>query len=259
MLKRTAGLIAGAGTAVFVSGCGLVPGLGQTPVEVVSSMAEQTGEVDSYTATMSFSEEGVGDMEMEYTASPEPTIKMLTEYQGAESTMLMRGDEMLMKADAMGGMASPSGPEWLRVGESQGPGSSIDLEAQNPAAEVEMMLAADDVTEEGSETIEGTETTKYSGSYSVEEALAKLEEGDLKDTTKQYYEDQNVDSIDFEVWIDDDGFPRKVNNTDGSSFDSTVIFNEFNQGVDIEYPSEDQIGSMEDMMGDMGGMETPSY
>ncbi|TQN33057.1 hypothetical protein FHX37_3051 [Haloactinospora alba] len=257
MLRRTTGIAAGAGIAVFASGCGLVPGLGQTPVEIVSNMAEQTAEVDSYTATMSFSEGGVGDMEMEYTAEPEPTIKMLTEYQGTESTMLMRGDEMLMEAGSgMGEMAPSSGPEWLRVGESDGLGSEMDLEAQNPAAEVEMMLAAEDVTEEGSETVEGTETTKYSGSYTVEEALAELEEGDLKDASKQYYEENNIDSIDFEVWIDDDGFPRKVNSTDGSSFDTSMTFDEFNQGVEIDYPSEDEIGSMEDMM---GGLETPSY
>lgn len=212
-------------------------GGGGGPLAFVAEAVNNTDSADSYTATMTMSGtfEGVSvetTSDIEYVSDPEPTMRMTVDEGGVSSEMLMRGSEMLMSSGGMGGA------EWLRIDGSQ---FGSDLGAQDPASEVDKLLAAQDVEETGSEDVNGVATTVYAGSYSTDEALAEVENQEMADAAEQIYADAGVDTVDFEVFIDDEGMPRRLHTVIGDMAESTFDFVEFNQDLAIEYPSEDQI------------------
>lgn len=278
MYKKISAALVGTGVVLATGGCGLLFGGGGDggsdgggggaadgplssldPVDLVAEAVSNTEQVESYTATMetSGSMSGVSfdtNADFAYTASPEPTVKVESTAEGVDSTVLMRGSEMVVQSDIPG--AAPGGPEWLRIDLSQ-MGEQGNMGAQqDPVAEVEKLLAADDVQEEGTADVDGVETTRYTGSYSPEEALQELDAED-RESARQVYDQSGVSSVDFEVFVDDDGFPRRITTDAGGTVSTTMDFTGFNEPVSIEWPSEDQIGDydamMDDMMGDVPG------
>ncbi|MDA2811036.1 hypothetical protein O4J56_10350 [Nocardiopsis sp. RSe5-2] len=272
MHKKISAALAGTGIVLATSGCGLLFGGGGgggaaggplsdlNPVDLVAEAVNNTEAVDSYTATMEMSGSMSGvslDMtsDIEYTATPEPTVKMESTTQGTTSTILMRGSEMVMQSDMPG--APPGGPEWLRMDLGQMGEQGGGAGAQDPLAEVEKLLAAQDVQEEGSADVNGVETTRYSGTYSTEEALQELDP-EAQEAARQVYDQSGVSEVSFEVFVDGDGMPRRVTTDAGGTVTSSIDFTSFNEPVTVEWPSEDQIGDFDSMMDDMMG-DVPSY
>ncbi|WP_017622503.1 LolA-like protein [Nocardiopsis chromatogenes] len=278
MHKKFSAALAGTGIVLATSGCGLLFGGGGgggaaggpmsdlNPVDLIAEAVNNTESVDSYTATMEMggSMSGVSlDMnsDIEYTATPEPTVKMESTSNGTSSTILMRGSEMVMQSDMPG--AAPGGPEWLRMDLSQMGEQGGNAGAQDPLAEVEKLMAANDVQEEGSADVNGVETTRYSGTYSTEEALQELDP-EAQEAARQVYDQSGVSEVSFEVFVDGDGLPRRVTTDAGGTVTSSIDFTSFNEPVDVEWPSEDQIGDFDSMMDDMMGDlpetgDVPSY
>ena len=257
MLKKIAGVAAGAGLAMAATGCGVIPGMGPNPMEVIAGLADKTNEVESYRAEFAMSGELSGasgaTAEVEYTATPEPTMKMSMEIDGVQNTVLMRGEEMIVNTADMGlndmgpsdlGGAPVETPEWLRMDMGE---MGVDAAHQDPLSEVEKLLAVEEAEAVGTEEVNGTETTRYTGSYSTDKALEQLGDQAAKDAASEIYGEIGVDTVDFDVWVDGDGMPRRVVSSLGDQVEAIVDFLEFNQPVDIEYPSSDQIGDMNDM------------
>ncbi len=267
MMKKLTTVLVGAGTALALGGCGMLPGGGGSgsgggegggaglsslnPVEIVAKAVDNTEQAESYTATMTMSGSVQGQTldtqaDIEYTSDPEPTIKMSTTSQGMESVMLMRGSEMVME-DPTGGSG------WVRM-DLSGTGMS-NAGSQDPLSEVEKLLAAEDVQESGSEDVNGVGTTRYSGSYSAAEAASKIGDEELAQQAEQLYGQMGIESVEFEVFVHDDGLPRRVTSSAGDVMESTIDFLTFNEPVSVEYPSPDQISDM----GDMGGLDTGGF
>ncbi|GAA1081715.1 DUF6612 family protein [Nocardiopsis composta] len=266
MKKKFATVLVGAGTVLAVGGCGMLPGAGGSgggggeggggglsslnPVEIVAKAVDNTEQAESYTASMTMSGSMQGQSldtqaDIEYTSDPEPTVKMSTTAQGTEAVMLMRGSEMVME--------DPGGSGWMRM--DLGEMGMSNAGSQDPLSEVEKLLAAEDVQESGSEEVNGVGTTRYSGSYSAAEAASKIGDEQLAQQAEQVYSQMGIESVDFEVFVDDDGLPRRVTSNAGDTLESTIDFLTFNEPVDIQYPSPDQITDM----GDMGGLDTGGF
>ncbi|ASU85675.1 hypothetical protein CDO52_25275 [Nocardiopsis gilva YIM 90087] len=259
MLKKIAAAAAGAGLALAVSGCSVLPlpGLGgPSPLEVVKNMANDAEKADTYTASMTMSGSvGAQSMDMsadiDYTRNPEPTLQMEMDMQGQQATVLMRGTDMVMKADSMGmGQMGGDTPEWIRFdpGDQQ-----VDVGSQDPLSEVEKLMAVKQAEEAGSQDIDGVPTTKYTGSYSTEEALQEVDDADAQQAAREQFEQAGVDTVEFEAYIDGDGLPRRVVTKLGDAFTSTVDFHSFNEPSEVQFPSESQIGSMDDLTPGLGG------
>lgn len=251
MLRKFAFAVAGAGLALAATGCSALPGGvlgGPSVTEVMKNVVDKTRTVDTYRAEMTMSGSMGGQSmdttsDIEYTAKPEPTYKMEMDVKGEQVVALMRGSEMVVQGD-------PSlGAGWMRMDMGE---SGMD-QAQDPVAEVEKLLAGENVEEVGSEDVNGAATTKYAGSYTIEEALAKVQDAEAKDAARKVYDESGIKQVDFQVWVGEDGLPRRVQSAAGEKFDSTIDFVEFNQPVDIEYPAESEITDMDDMLNDLGG------
>ncbi|GAA3763996.1 hypothetical protein HDA32_004981 [Spinactinospora alkalitolerans] len=251
MLRKFAVAVAGSGLAMVVAGCSALPGAagGASVTEVLSNLVSQTREVESYRAEMTTSGSMQGQatemtQEITYSGTPEPTYEITMDLgTSGTSRVLMRGDEILVEGDP-----SMGGPAWLRSSAAEG-----TQQPQDPMAELEKLLAGEGIEEAGSEEVNGVSTTKYTGTYSVDQALENIDDADAKESAQQLYSQSGVSEMAFEVWVDDEGLPRRVSSEAGD-FTSTMDFLEFNQPVEIEYPSADQIGDMDDLMGDLGDM-----
>ncbi|QVQ53113.1 hypothetical protein J4H86_04785 [Spiractinospora alimapuensis] len=218
-------------------------GGGGGPMAFVADAVNNAGSADSYRATMTMSGELEGvsvesSSDIEYVGDPEPTMRLTVAEAGAESSVLLRGSEILMSGAGFGGS------EWVRMDAAE---LGADLATQDPASEVEKLLAANDVEEIGSEEIDGVATTGYAGSYSTEEALEHVDNAELAEAARQVYGDAGVDAVDFEVFIDDDGLPRRLVNTMGDATETVFEFRDFGEDLTIEYPTEDQIQDLGDL------------
>lgn len=256
---------AGAAVVLAASGCGMLPGGGSAsgggestgsgdsgeaaldPVAIVEKAVNGASDADTYTATMTMSGsiEGASmdtTSDIQYTADPEPTVKMETMGEAAgESTLMMRGSEALL--------LDPGSGDWLRFGPSN---PRFDVAAQNPLAEVEKLLAAEGVEEAGEEEVSGEATTHYTGSFTAEEAAAEVRDEEMAELARETYAQLGVESVDFEIWVDGDGLPRKVTHSAGDAVTTVLEFEAFNEPVDISYPSDDEITDFDQMMEDMG-------
>lgn len=245
-MRKLAVTAAGGSLVLASTGCGLIPGLGQDPFDVISNAVQDMRAVDTYRAEV-VTEGGVADVggqdsvDLEYVAEPEPTMRMSMEVPGqGQGEVLARGTEMLIEGDPQLGTA-----EWLRMDLSE----YGELVA-DPVAGVEQLLASDEVEEVGEEDIEGTATTHYTGTYPVSESLDEIEDSEAREMAAETYEEMDVDEVEFDVWITDDDMPRRVQDQVGE-MSSTVDFLEFNADITIDYPDEGQIEDFDMDLGEM--------
>ncbi|RNL83788.1 hypothetical protein [Halostreptopolyspora alba] len=248
MLKKSAGVVTGTGLVVASTGCGIIPGLGASPVEVLQQAVQETQDVSTYRAEVS-SSGSIGDepategtSEIVYTEDPEPTMEITGDDMG---TVLARGTELVVD-DGSG--------EWVRMDFSE-----MGEEAfTDPKAQVDQLMAGENVEETGSEEVNGAGATVFEGAYPIQDALDQIEDSNARDMAEGMYDDAGVSEVPFTVWIgDDDGLPQRIVYEVGD-YEETIDFLEFGQDVSIEWPSEDQVTDMEDMLDDpTGGTEIP--
>jgi hypothetical protein len=121
------------------------------------------------------------------------------------------------------------------------------------------------VEQVGEEDVRGVHTTHYSGSYTLEDALAALP-ADQQDKARRAFdsfglpEDAKTQPIPFDAWVDDEGLVRRIE----SSFDPSALapegtpapvgktttrleFFDFGTPVDFEVPSDDEVQDISDL------------
>lgn len=105
----------------------------------------------------------------------------------------------------------PDGAKWARLTFSElAVISGVDLAAlseQHPAEGLDRLRAAGEVTEVGTEELDGVTVTRYRAVVSTE-ALAEL--GGISDEVVEETRGLMGDSYDLEVWIDDEGYARRM-------------------------------------------------
>ncbi|MEY9215156.1 LppX_LprAFG lipoprotein [Thermobifida halotolerans] len=212
----------------------------------IKSLVDDTQEVESYRARVTGSSEGEDlEMEIAYMASPEPTVEMVMGTPEGELTILVRGSEMLMGNDTDGWLRMDAGEDAFQQQEGM----------QDPFEELDKLLASEDVQEEGTEEVDGVPTTRYAGSYSVDDALEGLDP-QAGEEARRLYEEAGITEVPFTLWVREDGLPHRFEFVDSDATEVRMDFLEFNSEVAIEFPAEDQIMDMSALgeeLGSMGG------
>lgn len=114
----------------------------------------------------------------------------------------------------------------------------------------------------GSEAVRGVDTTRYSATLDLREALAEAPEEQRAALEAQL--DQLGDAeIPVEVWIDADDLPRRLRMDMGSLFAAaglgdgamsmTMEWFDYGEPVDIEVPPADEVTPFSEVMGGLGG------
>lgn len=267
--KSAALLAAGAAALIALSGCG-----SQSPAplgnaklaaaEALQDSARKSQDVSTYTADIvvdvSGTSQGAGKVQGSMVYQQKPKLAADVTFDqinfGGQSVpgglrTILLGDTLYLKLDALRTLAGNTKP-WIKVdlkeASAQGGFNLQELLAQaqqyDLANSVKMLTTSDDVKAVGTETVGGVETTHYSGTFPVEEAVKQLP-AEVQDKARGEF--AKLKDMKFDAWIDAQGLPRKITMNgaaDQGTFGTTLQFRAFNEPVNISEPPADQVGEL---------------
>lgn len=270
-MRRMSATLAAVGAAALIglTGCGTqgaepLRNVELSAAEVLQNSAQKSGQVDTYTADIvadvNGGPQGTGKIQGTMVFQQKPSLAADITFDqvsfggqslpGGMRTILL-GDTLYLKVDALRTVTGESKP-WIKVNlneaGAQGGVNFQDLLAQaqqyDLANSVKMLTTSKDVKAVGTETVGGVETTHYSGTFPVEEALNQLGPELREQVRGQMAE---LRDMRFDAWIDAEGLPRKItmSGTAGEgSISTTMQFRAFNEQVNISEPPADQVGEL---------------
>ncbi|MEU7690818.1 MULTISPECIES: DUF1396 domain-containing protein [Microbispora] len=262
---------AGAVAAITVAGCGTTatPSLQNAKLsaaEVIQQTAQKADDVDTYAADLVLNvtdadggQGGVVQGTMLYQKTPQISSDInlgQVSFNGQNMPggvrVILQGDVAYVKLDMLRTLVGATKP-WIRLDLKQlGSQAGVDIEQYLAQAQqfdlktsAAMLTASKDVKPVGTEQVGGVDTTHYSGTFPVAEAIKQLPEdrrGHVQD------ELANAKDVTFDAWIDGQGLPRKVELNGGKpgagTFKATAMFKSFNEPVSIKAPAADQVGEL---------------
>lgn len=126
---------------------------------------------------------------------------------------------------------------------------------------LEYLQGAGDVTEVGSDDVDGRATTHHRAEVSVEGAAQQLPE-DSRESFREQFQQLGVTPWPIDVWIDDQNLPRRfsfamsVNGAEvGGEFTMSLRMDlaEYGVPVDVSPPPENQVTDLADLQSGLGG------
>jgi hypothetical protein len=290
LMKRRLVVAAGAtamGTALLVSGCG---GSGSevatgtmklTAAEALIKTSEKTGQADSFKADLTVTDTGNGGGQVKATGQFRLAPKLafsarLDEVSqggravpGAKGQAVFTGDVLYAKVPQLAQFVS-GGKPWVKVGVNQaGQRFGVDVKGLvdqvskvNPAEQTKMFTGSKDARRVGTETVDGVQTTRYTGTVTVQDALNRLDPQARENVRKWFPEGANGERISFDLWVDKDQLPRKLSSKGAGSGDRsgtvTVLYSDYGKSFSVNPPPADQVGelSLSGFLG--GGGQTPA-
>jgi hypothetical protein len=259
--RRTRLVIAsavGAVVAVAVAAIAIAAAAGggssQSPAQVLAAAAHKSAAVNSLSAT--YSEQISGQASGLITGAVKEIRKPLQMSIGMTETIegqtiplsaILTDNTMYMKFGTIAGLPSQLVGKWIEFplsGLAGGTYSSLlqSVQNENPASQTQELLAAKHLRADGTQVIDGVQTTRYIGSFTPAAALKVLsqkERAALAPAMKQV-----SGLINFSVWIDSNDLIRKFteHETVGSeAVNVTFTFTSFNQPVNVAIPPASEI------------------
>jgi hypothetical protein len=253
-------------------GCGSEQSPEMTPAAAVAKAAKNTEDITSLQYRMKGTVPESGRVEGEASMRLKPTIamsmKMKAPDQGAGDTVEIR---LVDKAMYLGGGAEMSkemdGKRWLKF-DLSGTDAAKDLDKmgstsqaeQNPAAQSTFLTGAKDVKKVGGETVDGVETTHYTGTVTLDDLRASLKDGKAE-TRKQreksieQYEKMGVDKFTMDMWVDGEDHTKQFRvkgQADKGPMDMTITFLDYNEPVTVAAPPAKDVADLSEMFKEMG-------
>ncbi|MFF0723603.1 DUF1396 domain-containing protein [Streptomyces sp. NPDC004134] len=266
----------GAGKADGGKGGNAAQPVDVTPAAAVRKATEKTEEFTSLEYRMAGEVPGEGVMEGTGSISMDPpamqmtmTVDGATPDESGEMEIRLVDDAMYMNLgdEAAAGMG---GKSWLKIGMSEGEsggGENPLLELKqaddNPAEEAQMMNAADDLKKVGEEEIEGVQTTRYTGTITLDDLREQLkgEDAETKKNRQEKIDDmaeQGVDEFTMDMWIDGEDHTKQFRmqaETAEGPLDTTMTFLSYNEPVTVKAPPASDTMDMDGMAEEMEGAE----
>ncbi|MFI6899771.1 DUF1396 domain-containing protein [Nonomuraea sp. NPDC050394] len=269
MVKRRFSLAAAAAAAALVvagvAGCGSTAQPIQVNLaasEVLTQAAQKTEQVSSYTvdavvnATDPNGQSGKLQGRMLYQGKPTLAIDLTVDTAGfgdrelpGGARAVLQGDVVYVKVDALNKLVGATKP-WIKVSlseaDSRGEVQQYLAQVQqfDLAAVTKMVTASKDVKQVGTESVNGVDTTHFSGTFPVEAAVQLLPADEQQRAKENMAE---LKDVKFDIWVDGQGLPAKLQlngEKQGGKLDATLFFKGFNEPVNIQAPPADQVGEM---------------
>ena len=202
---------------------------------------------------------------------------------GGEMQILVDGGVMYMRSP----LFQDAGTEWVSMDPSKmDPAAAAQFGGfgagtTDPSAYVGLFAGVFDVKASGQQELKGVSTTRYVGTIDLKKVLESFSDvvgedvdavtREQLETAVEQFESLGIDEkIPFEIWIDDEGLPRRqrimmdfgelVPGTEAANMEMTVDFSDFGEPVDIEVPRPSEVTDVTDEMADAGagGGSVPS-
>ncbi|GLZ07588.1 hypothetical protein Acsp03_50540 [Actinomadura sp. NBRC 104412] len=272
-MKRRFAVAAGSaamGTALVLSGCSgsgseHTPGaMRLTAAEALIKASQKTGQADSFKADLTVSDPANGGSSVSATARfrLEPALAFsarLDEVRrggqavpGIKGQAIYTGDVLYAKVPQLVRFVADGKP-WVKVNVSQaGRQAGFDvkglvdqLRKVNPAEQTTMLTGSKDARRVGTESVDGVQTTHYTGTVTVQDALSRLD-AQTRDRVRQWFpEGAGNERFAFDLWTDKDQLPRKLVTKDadgGHGGTLTVRYSDYGKSFKVSPPPADQVG-----------------
>ncbi len=202
---------------------------------------------------------------------------------GGEMQILMDGGVIYMRSPVF----EDVGTEWVSLDPSKmDPAAAAQfggfgMGTTDPSAYIGLFAGVFDVKASGEQELDGVSTTHYVGTIDLAKVLegfsdvvGKDVDAATKDQLEMAVKQFSVLGIDkkipFEIWIGEDGLPRRqritmdfgdlVPGTEEASMEMTVDFSDFGEPVDIEIPRRSEVTDVtEEMAGAGAGSGSGAY
>ncbi|MFI0454221.1 hypothetical protein [Actinomadura sp. 6N118] len=281
-MKRRFAVVAGGtavGAALLVSGCGAENGANTDNMKLSAAQAltktsERTSQADTFKAELTVTETGGGAGKVHATGqfSLKPTLTFSAQLDevsrggqavpGIKGQAIFTGDALYAKVPQLARFVA-NGKPWVKIdvnklGQSAGfdVKSLIDqVQKVSPAEQTKMFTGSKDVRRVGQESVDGVKTTHYSGTVTVQDALNRLDAQTRQKVQNWFPKGAPTEKINFDLWTDKDGLPRKLESKGGTGKDSgtvTVLYSDYGKKVSVNPPPADQTGELS-LNGLLGG------
>jgi hypothetical protein len=231
-----------------------------TAAEAVNLAAAHAQKATSFTGTISVQSAGAGldgmtiAGTMSETTSPSllveadlPTVNVSGMPFSGGMSEILTSSSIYMKMSAL---SSLLGKPWaevqlsdLKVGGVSFGQVMQQVQGDSPLTQTQLLAHASHVRKVGTGTLGGVPVTEYSGSYSMQAALAQVH-GFSTTQLRQQLASYGFTTADFQVWLDNQQQARKLIVTElGSkgSITSTMTVTSINQPVNVQLPSTSQV------------------
>jgi hypothetical protein len=250
-------------------GCGTEESPSMSPAAAVAKAAKNTEDITSFRYRMTGKVPEQGRVKAEASMRTKPTVAMSMKItaldQGADGTAEIR---LIDKAMYIGGGAAAAkemdGKSWIKfdmsaLGDDLGQGAPGASQAdQNPATESTFLTGAKDVKKVGTETVDGVETTRYSGVVTLADLKASLKDEDKatrerREKSLKQYEKLGVDKLTMDMWVDGDDHTKQFRmrgDAEKGPLDMTITFLDLNKPVTVTAPPAKDTADLAEMMKD---------
>nr|WP_281381928.1 LppX_LprAFG lipoprotein [Nocardiopsis mwathae] len=152
----------------------------------------------------------------------------------------------ILKADDEVYLKNPHGihgdADWVTVASKKDLEEMPDIDFQAFVVLTEVLAGAEDVADDGTEEINGQETTKFAGSLTQKDIDA-VDDAEKSAALEEFFDEKIADKVDFEVWADADSVPHRITMKEGDD-EMKLEFSDFGK-VSFDLPADDEIGEME--------------
>ena len=228
------------------------------PAAILQAALTSSSSDKSVTFTGSFtSSSGTGRISGQEEFSPQYAVQMNLVSSQATVSEIWIGSTIYMKDPALTGALG--GKTWVSFNLSSmgAAGSAMSSETStlkntNPASLIESMLVADNLADLGSQTVDGVQTTHYSGTinpataYDGAAAKKYLTPAEIQQL-QSAGSTAGASSEKIDIWLASDGLPVQiviVDSTSAGSTTSTMQFSGWGQSVSISAPPASEVGSL---------------
>lgn len=198
-----------------------------------------------------------------------PTLEMSMDMQGTGMTMseIFIGDKLYMKYPQLS--AQFGGKPWLEIDLSGAGGTLGSLSSlinsarnENPTTTLSALVASKEVSKVGTETVQGQQTTHYSGTLNADQflqnsAVTSQLSSAQADQLKSMLKAGGVTSEKIDVWVASNGLPVQlksaVHSTSAGEADITMDMSDWGTPVQVSAPAADQVTDITSQMGSLMG------
>ena len=273
-VRPAAGLLAAGAVLAALAGCGggsspqpaftpaggqisSSPGSGgqtgsETAAQAIQAAAEQSKKINSYSIRMDESVTGATAEHitgnMQFRLKPTLLAQVDLSIPPASVNEILTTKVAYLKVPGLGSTGKP----WVKLSLAGKSGTGAALgqllqsaEGSNPANQTAALTASKDLRKTGAEVVNGIPTTRYEGTYSVQDQLKKMPPA-LRKITSQSIAALGITRVQFTIWIDGQHQMRRVITVEkGSSSTITTKLDiiSINQPVDVTLPPPSQVTS----------------
>ncbi len=208
-------------------------------------------------------------------ATKQAAMTMDLGLMGGEMEMVMDDGVIYMRSPAFEGAPTP----WVSLDPSKmDPAAAAQFGGfgagtTDPSAYAGLFAGVFDVKASGDADIDGIATTRYTGTIDLQKVLEGFadvvgEDADAKTTEQleaavEQFEALGIDGkIPFQIWIDDEGLPRRqritmdfgdlVPGVGEAQMEMTVDYSAFGEPVDVDLPKASEVTDVTKMLTDAG-------